>query len=99
MYFKQIFIIAIVIVGLSGCLASLYMPTDNDAKLSGTTLDTLKTGRTLYISKCGGCHNLYLPASYTKSEWVKITDKMQKRSKISNSENSLINKYLQINSK
>jgi hypothetical protein len=29
----------------------------------------LKEGYGLYVSKCGGCHNLYTPSKYTKSEW------------------------------
>ena len=39
-------------------------------------------GRNLYISKCGGCHQLFDPNSYTKSEWNKIMVAMQQKSKI-----------------
>lgn len=39
-------------------------------------------GRDLYISKCGGCHQLYNPKDYTNNEWDKILLSMQKKSKI-----------------
>jgi hypothetical protein len=99
MCFKQIYIVGIVIIGLSGCVASLYVPTEIDAKVFNTTLDTLKTGRVLYINKCGGCHNLYLPAKYTKQEWHQIMDKMQKPAKIDNSQKELITKYIDTKAK
>jgi len=39
-------------------------------------------GRNLYISKCGGCHQLFDPNSHTELEWNKIIINMQKKSKI-----------------
>ena len=39
-------------------------------------------GRDLYISKCGGCHQLFDPNSYTKADWNKIMVAMQEKSKI-----------------
>ncbi len=99
MCFKNIYIVGIVILGFSGCVASLYVPTEIDAKVFNTTLDTLKTGRELYVNKCGGCHNLYLPARYTKQEWQQIMDKMQKPAKIDNSQKELINMYLKTSNK
>jgi len=89
----------IIILVFSGCVVSLYMPTENDAKVFNTTLDTLKRGRELYINKCGSCHNLYLPSKYTKQEWQQIMDKMQKPAKIDNSQKELIKKYLETNAK
>jgi hypothetical protein len=32
-------------------------------------LQELKDGYKLYVDKCGGCHNLYTPSKFTKSEW------------------------------
>lgn len=100
MCFKQIYIAGIVIfLGLIGCVASLYMPTEIDAKVFNTTLDTLKIGRELYINKCGSCHNLYLPSIYTKEEWQQIMDRMEKPAKINNLQKGLIKKYLEIKQK
>ena len=39
-------------------------------------------GRSLYMSKCSGCHQLFDPNSYTKGEWSKIMVVMQEKSKI-----------------
>ena len=39
-------------------------------------------GRNLFMSKCGGCHQLFDPKSYSESEWNKIMMEMQKKSKI-----------------
>ena len=41
-------------------------------------------GRDLYISKCGGCHQLFDPNIYTKGDWNKIMIAMQEKSKIDN---------------
>lgn len=87
------------IVCLTGCISSLYLPTEIDAQKYNCSLETLKTGRELYINKCGGCHNLYFPQSRTKQEWQEVMNKMQKRSKIENQQKDLILKYLETNSK
>jgi hypothetical protein len=39
-------------------------------------------GRNLYMSKCGGCHQLFDPNNYTKGEWDRIMLAMQEKSKI-----------------
>jgi len=49
-------------------------------------------GRNLYMSKCGGCHQLFDPNSYTKSEWNKIMLAMQEKSKINDQQkNEILN--------
>jgi len=45
-------------------------------------------GRDLYISKCGGCHQLFDPNTYNKSEWNKIMMAMQLKSKINDQQKS-----------
>jgi hypothetical protein len=91
---KIIFAIGIVILGLIGCVVSMDMPTENDAILYHTNLDTLKAGRKLYVKKCSSCHNLYLPSKYNSLEWQKNLEKMQKRAKIDSTQKELINNYL-----
>ena len=39
-------------------------------------------GRNLFMSKCGGCHQLFDPNSHTEDEWNKIMLAMQQKSKI-----------------
>lgn len=54
-------------------------------------------GRNLYISKCGGCHQLFDPNGYTKDEWKKIMVTMQEKSKINNHQkNEIYNWILEI---
>lgn len=47
-------------------------------------------GRNLYISKCGGCHQLFGPNSHTELEWKKIMIDMQKKSKINDQQKNYI---------
>jgi hypothetical protein len=49
-------------------------------------------GRNLYLSKCGGCHQLSDPSNHTKLEWDKIMITMQQKSKINDEQkNEIIN--------
>ena len=49
-------------------------------------------GRDLFMSKCGGCHQLFDPNSYTKVEWNKIMLAMQEKSKINDQQkNEILN--------
>ncbi len=96
---KIILILAFLISGLSSCVESLHMPNENDAMLYNTSVDTLKMGRGLYIDKCSSCHNLYLPTSHSKNDWLIILDKMQQHALIDDSQKELIYKYLKTTSK
>lgn len=51
-------------------------------------------GRNLYISKCGGCHQLFDPNSYTKAEWEKIIVVMQEKSKINDQQKNDIIRWI-----
>ncbi len=99
MYFKKLVIILIITTILIECATPLYLPTEIDAKNCNTSVEKLKMGRELYLKKCGGCHSLYLPSQYTKHEWQKIMNEMQKPAKINNYQKELIIKYLIIKSK
>jgi nitrate/TMAO reductase-like tetraheme cytochrome c subunit len=72
----------------------LYLPVNDDAQRVGTSLDTLKNGRTLYINNCASCHNLYSPEKFTSKEWRKNVTAMQKRAKINDAQKEIILKYL-----
>ena len=81
------------------CVSVLYMPSQDDALKQNTSLEKLQQGRELYISKCGSCHNLYLPSSYNSKEWLPILDKMQKPARIDDSQKEIITRYIETNSK
>ena len=54
-------------------------------------------GRDLYRSKCGGCHQLFDPNHYSKSEWNKIMVVMQEKSKINDEQkNEILNWVVEI---
>ena len=89
-----IFIIFIASVLIYQCSPALYMPVTTDAQRSGTALDTLLKGRTLYVKNCNSCHNLRPPERFTATEWEKNLEEMQQKAKISSDEKEIILKYL-----
>jgi len=86
-------------MSITGCVASLYLPTENDAQNKNTTLAKLQEGRTMYLNSCGSCHNLHLPSEYTLQEWTEVMSDMQKRAKINDTQKETILLYLGTNSK
>jgi len=85
--------------GCLSCMSTLYIPSQKDALTLNISLEKLQQGRQLYINKCAGCHNLYLPSGYTSKEWAPIMDKMQSPGKIDDVEKELIMNYLNSGSK
>jgi hypothetical protein len=51
-------------------------------------------GRSLFITKCSGCHTLRLPQAYSAERWPGILDKMQKLAKITDEEREEILRYI-----
>ena len=96
---KNIAAIIVIALFISGCMSSLYMPTNNDALKYNTSINDLMKGRELYVKSCSSCHNLHLPSEYTKERWMKSLNKMQKRAKIDDTKKDLIAKYLLTNCK
>lgn len=82
-----------------GCSTALYMPNSVDADRAGVSAEKLMNGRTLYINKCGSCHNLHLPEQYTQKQWLKVMPEMQKRAKVTDEESKQIIDFLLVRSK
>jgi hypothetical protein len=78
---------------ISGCYASLYVPTVADVPPGGS-LNTLLEGREVYVQKCGSCHILHLPESLGESEWSTRLDEMATRAKLSDREKDVVLQYL-----
>jgi mono/diheme cytochrome c family protein len=78
---------------LSGCAPALYIPSLDNIP-AGANLDALKEGRLLYVSHCGNCHGLHLPAEFSADAWKEHLEEMQKKSKISDRDKDLILSYL-----
>ena len=72
---------------------SLYVPTATDVTTTATLTD-LQNGRTLYLNRCGSCHNLYSPDSYSSSNWSSILASMATKAGLSSTEKSLVLKYV-----
>ena len=82
--------LALLVCALNRCSPSLYMPQSADAAQQ----EKLLQGRKLYVARCNGCHNLYLPSQFTADKWQKNLDEMQENAKITQEEKELIYNYL-----
>lgn len=90
-------IFALLLTGImSGCSVakSLYVPTEANAKLAGTSVQDLINGKVLYMNKCNQCHGLKKPGKYSATVWEGYIDDMQERAKITDNEKALIYAYL-----
>jgi mono/diheme cytochrome c family protein len=73
---------ALVLLPLVGCAAALPHATEADAvrvngNFPGATVAQLEHGRTLYVERCAGCHQLREPASETPLAWPKLVAEMR----------------------
>lgn len=93
----------LVVVGacvLAACAASPYRhATSADVAVAqkhraGVTLDDLEQGRSLYLSRCGACHQLIDPKSVAPSKWPHEVQEMQQRAKLTSEQVELISLYL-----
>ena len=57
-------------------------------------LATLEAGRKAYVSRCAGCHALFLPRSRGPAEWPKRVAEMDKDAKLLPGERELITQFL-----
>jgi mono/diheme cytochrome c family protein len=67
---------------VAGCTAALPHATAADAARAnphfpGATVAELEHGRTLYVERCAGCHQLRDPASETPLAWPKLVAEMR----------------------
>jgi hypothetical protein len=61
---------------------------------AGITLQDLEQGRKLYLSRCGGCHQLIEPNSVAASKWPDEVAEMQERAKLETQQVDRIVAYL-----
>jgi mono/diheme cytochrome c family protein len=74
--------LALALVPLIGCAAALPHATEADAARVSTTypnatLQGLEHGRSLYVERCAGCHQLREPASETPLAWPSLVAEMR----------------------
>lgn len=89
---RRIYFIAC--VQLLACAPALYVPTEEHAMNSQTSLDDLKLGRQLYADHCGSCHQLYLPRDFNENVWKLQLDSMKRRAKITSEQQQLIYQFI-----
>jgi mono/diheme cytochrome c family protein len=73
------FALALVLIG---CAAALPHATEADAarvssSYPNATLPQLEHGRSLYVERCAGCHQLREPASETPLAWPGLVAEMR----------------------
>ena len=69
------------------------------AKWPGIDESRLTSGRTLYITKCSGCHSLPQPSLYSGDEWKVKLDEMAARAKLTQEDKEQVYQYLFSNAK
>lgn len=84
---------------ITACAAALDHPTAQDVEWASsrwpdTSLQDLRHGRSLYVEKCAGCHNLPLPGAYSPDEWEGYVAYMTADAKLTPDEQLAITRFL-----
>jgi hypothetical protein len=101
---KKLHLIGLLSIGIlfsiSSCKKStfaatdtLYVPAASDVTTTAT-LAELQSGHTLYLNRCGSCHSLYSPDSYSASNWTSILSSMAPKAGLSSADKTLVYKYV-----
>jgi hypothetical protein len=78
----------------AGCGMGPPPVTPADAMRANVQLADLEQGRSLLISKCGGCHRTPVPAEHVAADWPKQLDDMAVRANLKPVQQQLIGQYL-----
>ena len=65
-----------------------------DASRAQVQLADLENGRSLLMSKCGGCHRVPLPAEHRAPDWPTKLGEMSARAHVDEQQRHLIEAYL-----
>jgi mono/diheme cytochrome c family protein len=79
---NKIVLFALALAPLIGCAAALPHATNADAarvnaSFPGATVAQLEQGRSLYVERCAGCHQLREPASEAPLAWPHLVAEMR----------------------
>lgn len=77
----------------SAAADNLYVPVAADATASATLAD-LQNGRSIYAGKCGTCHGIYSPDSFSATSWKSIVSNMAPKAGLSSADATLVYKYV-----
>lgn len=62
----------------------------------GAELPTLEAARSTYVTRCSGCHWLYLPTARAPRQWSVLLPKMALRAKLSANDRDAIERFLMV---
>lgn len=84
---------------LAACGPGLPRPTNADVARAtvarpATTLADLDRGRSIYLSRCGGCHRLYAPSDRAPEAWPSAVDEMAERARLDADQRELVTLFL-----
>lgn len=89
------FRLAVALGLLAGCVGSSPPPASPaDATRANLELAELQSGRSLLLSKCGGCHRVPMPTEHRAHEWPTKIDDMSARAHVDDQQRRLIEEYL-----
>ena len=83
---------ALVVVGCA--LTGQGIPTAEELASGGANLDTLRSGRMLYVRECAGCHRYYWPGEYAADEWRSLLPEMCNRAGLGRDDTRDVTLYL-----
>lgn len=91
--------VALAMLLLGACVTQIPRPTESDvlraaSQRPATTLVELERGRTLYVARCGGCHQVYPPDRLTPATWPAQVDDMAERAKLGADDRDLVVLFL-----
>ncbi len=96
---QRMSVICLMLVATAACTSAVPVPTGDDAKWATrqwpeTSVETLSGGRSLYVSRCAGCHALVPPAKHSGDRWLQEVPRMTQRAHLDDGERDLITRYL-----
>ena len=87
--------VAVALGLLAGCVGMSPPPASPaDATRAKVELAELQSGRSLLLSKCGGCHRVPMPTEHRAHEWPTKIHDMSARAHVDDQQRRLIEEYL-----
>lgn len=92
-------LLAAIALMIAGCAGPLIQPTQADAdrahaRYETSNLASLQLGRTVYSERCGGCHKLYRPNTFSEKKWLHEIPEMAVKANLSSREKQLVEEYI-----
>lgn len=89
--------LAAAVAGCAGGKASV--PTAEQLSAAGalprgSDVDAVRRGRVVFVTECGACHRLYLPAEYAPQKWRTIATRMGIRASLGEEQIADLVEYL-----